>query len=1008
MSNEKFSPGSRIGQYRVIRKIGSGGTGNVYLCSHIVLGKSYAVKIIDIAPGFAGTELQGRLLREARIARRIRHRHLVPVVDANVLPQSGIAYIVMEYIDGETLEELIASSPLPESAALYVCRCVALVLAEAEKHAIVHRDIKPANILIDRAGNVKLTDLGIAKIDKSNTRFDEPVTREERLLGTPDYASPEQLRDSSSVDIRADIYSLGATLYHMLSGKKPFEAAGVFNLMAQVLESEPEEIQGISPATAALVKKMMAKNPADRPQNIRELLSALRGTMLSNASQTSEIKRFLANGARQIFSASNIRMFTAIRNIFIVLCAIISGVMIFLHVFYQYKSAKTPDVKNEKIIKSLQKSDKNRLSLLLEKGEISHRDIIKAVAESNNISVFKTAVRLFPDITKNKQYSPLWLDLLAEKSRRKMLALLLKNNFDVNAAKARNREPAVFRRELFSDEELLHMLIRNKLDVKAKDSSGCSVLIRMARSRRSQISCAAAMLSAGADINARDRQGRNAFNVAINSHNPEFARFLLKSGITLTDRDTDAIPDMFNLKQELLARRQTMLENTAEKSVVPETPKKIVAAVAEPKEPVLAAVKEIPPAAAENSDFIAAENSEKENVRRLAENRKLLRKKFDSAESAKVRRKIEVYLQTEPARRLALGGEKEFVTSFILRLKEGKTDPDIYTGKKHTHLLESAAKGEIYPRHKLFFALLQAGADPDAPAIPHNDTKLCRLLIDYGRSRFAPDDLIKLLSVASPDWKCAAAMVLRGAEPQIQSKDKKENAFHRAASLGNAAFLKLLLASGKPGADAQDIWGYTPYQRAVICGEVECAKLLEKSGYSVKTTSKMRNTGALFRAVRKNDSGETAYRLMLDADPMQVNGMYLNVLQYAAVKNSTDSVRALLENGVSPRKYTGVSPLLAALKNGNDEMFVLLINRGADPKTVVIDRFGRKSLLFTAVFRYMNHDPEKLNNCFRAMLEKNWNWKQKTPDGDTPVTWMQKWNEGYPSTLQLFAGKSDI
>ena len=65
-------------------------------------------------------------------------------------------------------------------------------------------------------------------------------------------------------------------------------------------------------------------------------------------------------------------------------------------------------------------------------------------------------------------------------------------------------------------------------------------------------------------------------------------------------------------------------------------------------------------------------------------------------------------------------------------------------------------------------------------------------------------------------------------------------------------------------------------------------------------------------------------------------------------------------------------------------------------------------LLFTAVFRYMNHDPEKLNNCFRAMLEKNWNWKQKTPDGDTPVTWMQKWNEGYPSTLQLFAGKSDI
>ena len=225
-NNTAGPAGSRIGQYRIIRQIGSGGSGDVYLCRHIVLDKSYAIKILDIPPGEHGREMQGRVLREARIARSIRHRNLVSVIDANVKGDGNTAWIVMEYVDGETLEELLAESALPESAALYVCRCVALVLAEAEKHNIVHRDIKPANILIDRAGNVKVTDLGIAKTDKASVRYDEPVTREEKLLGTPDYASPEQLRDSSSVDIRADIYSLGATLYHMLSGRKPFEADG--------------------------------------------------------------------------------------------------------------------------------------------------------------------------------------------------------------------------------------------------------------------------------------------------------------------------------------------------------------------------------------------------------------------------------------------------------------------------------------------------------------------------------------------------------------------------------------------------------------------------------------------------------------------------------------------------------------------------------------------------------------------------------------------------------------
>ena len=164
----------------------------------------------------------------------------------------------------------------------------------------------------------------------------------------------------------------------------------------------------------------------------------------------------------------------------------------------------------------------------------------------------------------------------------------------------------------------------------------------------------------------------------------------------------------------------------------------------------------------------------------------------------------------------------------------------------------------------------------------------------------------------------------------------------------------------------------------------------------------MRNTGNLFNAVRRNNPGDTVYYLKLGVIPEQVNGMYLNVLQYAVVNNCCEAAKILLENGVSPDHYTGVSPLESALINKNAEMFALLIQHGADLQTAVKDKFGRNSLLFTAVFRYMNDDPDKLYNCFKVMLEKKWKWKNTTPDGDNPLTWMEKWNEGTPGVKALF------
>ena len=276
------------------------------------------------------------------------------------------------------------------------------------------------------------------------------------------------------------------------------------------------------------------------------------------------------------------------------------------------------------------------------------------------------------------------------------------------------------------------------------------------------------------------------------------------------------------------------------------------------------------------------------------------------------------------------------------------------------------------------------------------------MLVLYGKTKFADNELIKLLSVPSPDWETAEKMVLRGADPGIKSRKRKENAFHRAAALGNTAFLNFLIDSGKDGADAVDAEGYTPYQKAVICGQKEAAKILRDCGFKTAVTPAMRNTGNLFNAVRRNNPGDTVYYLKLGVIPEQVNGMYLNVLQYAVVNNCCEAAKILLENGVSPDHYTGVSPLESALINKNAEMFALLIQHGADLQTAVKDKFGRNSLLFTAVFRYMNDDPDKLYNCFKVMLEKKWKWKNTTPDGDNPLTWMEKWNEGTPGVKALF------
>ena len=271
-------PGTLLDHYKLERCLGVGGMGEVYYAVHDVLETPCAIKILRPSVAREKPHFAARLIREARMACRIQHKNIVSVLDASSTSNLGLPYIVMEYVEGCSVADRLDEGPLPEAEVLSIASGVAEALTAAAKYRIVHRDIKPANIMIDSRGEVKLADLGIAKSDA--VASGGTLTMENTLLGTPNYAAPEQLRASHAVDARADIYSLGATMYHMLTGRKPFDGDTVYNVIAKVICEQPPTFGElgvkVSPALESLITKMMDKDPEQRPQSARALLELLR------------------------------------------------------------------------------------------------------------------------------------------------------------------------------------------------------------------------------------------------------------------------------------------------------------------------------------------------------------------------------------------------------------------------------------------------------------------------------------------------------------------------------------------------------------------------------------------------------------------------------------------------------------------------------------------------------------------------------------------------------------
>ena len=271
-----------IAHYRIIEKLGAGGMGEVYLALDTKLNRKVAIKVLK-RDSVADDNLRKRLVREAQAAAKLDHPNICSIYDVN--ESESLTYIVMQYIEGETLADKMDRSPLAISAFLSLAVQAAEGLAEAHRYDIVHRDIKPHNLMITPRGQLKILDFGLAK----QMRPDDDVDRDAKtatllstpghIIGTMPYMSPEQVQ-GEPLDACSDIFSLGVTFYEVLAGKHPFKDKSTAITMSRILLSDPiptEQFQAhVSPELQALLNKMLSKNKEQRYQTADELLTDLR------------------------------------------------------------------------------------------------------------------------------------------------------------------------------------------------------------------------------------------------------------------------------------------------------------------------------------------------------------------------------------------------------------------------------------------------------------------------------------------------------------------------------------------------------------------------------------------------------------------------------------------------------------------------------------------------------------------------------------------------------------
>jgi len=260
-----------VSHYRILRKLGEGGMGEVYLAEDTKLGRKAVLKFM-LPENLADPTFKARFLREARAAAGLNHPNVITIYEVG--EDQNRAYIAMEYVDGESLEELLAREKLSLNQALDIILPICEGLGAAHQTGITHRDLKPANILIDKTGKVKVADFGLARLEDS-----EKLTRTGAVMGTPAYMSPEQVRGEKPGP-RSDIFSLGVMLYELLTAKLPFWGNNVPAISHAIIYEDPKPAAELNPeipeALEQVINKALQKRPENRYASMPALLSDLK------------------------------------------------------------------------------------------------------------------------------------------------------------------------------------------------------------------------------------------------------------------------------------------------------------------------------------------------------------------------------------------------------------------------------------------------------------------------------------------------------------------------------------------------------------------------------------------------------------------------------------------------------------------------------------------------------------------------------------------------------------
>jgi len=289
--------GDRVGDYQIIDVLGAGGMGKVYKVRNIISERVEAMKVL--LPNLAGDpDLADRFMREIKVQASLQHQHIASLHTAQRVDNQLI--MLIEFVEGQTIESLIRKGPVPVAKAVDYIEQVLLALAYAHSHGVIHRDIKPANMMLTPAGVVKLMDFGIAKLSE-----DRRLTQTGRTVGSLYYMSPEQIQGALDLDPRADLYSLGVSLYEMVTLTRPFQGDSDYSIMAAHLNSQPVPPIQIDPTLPSalndIILMAIAKDPDHRFQTadaFRKALESIEGQLRSGGSITKVIQGGIPVSAR--------------------------------------------------------------------------------------------------------------------------------------------------------------------------------------------------------------------------------------------------------------------------------------------------------------------------------------------------------------------------------------------------------------------------------------------------------------------------------------------------------------------------------------------------------------------------------------------------------------------------------------------------------------------------------------------------------------------------------------